>query len=163
MLNRGAVSDRPKGVAMLKHLRTAAILWLVAGVIVALSTTSFAQKQALPKYDTKAEVHLAKATVQESKEVTLSNGQQRILLTVKAGDEVLDVYTAPKAFLDMMDTAFAKDDEVDITGSKLKDADGKTIILAREIIKGQNTVVLRDQTGAPAWTWMEKNKTAEGK
>lgn len=148
---------------MLNHLRTAAIALLVVGVIVALSTSSFAQKTGLPKYDMKAEVHYAKASVQDVKEVSIGNGQLRVVLTVKAGDEVLDVYLAPKAFLTMMDTTFAKGDDVDITGSKATDSENKTIILGREVVKGDNTLVLRDKTGEPAWTWMEKSKTAEGK
>jgi len=147
---------------MLNHLRTAAVVLLVAGVIVALSTTSFAQKVTLPKYDAKTEVHIAKAAVQDVKEVTLASGQLRVVLNVKAGDETLDVFLAPKAYLDSMDSAFAKGDEVEITGSKLKDSDDKPIILAREVVKGQNTVVLRDKNGEPVWTWMEK-KPAEGK
>lgn len=147
---------------MSNHLRTAAIVLVVVGVIVALSTSSFAQKVALPKYDAKAEVHINKAVVQEVKDVTLTTGQQRTVLTVKNGDEVIDVYLAPKAFLESMESTFAKDDEVEILGAKLKDADGKPIILGREVTKGQNTLVLRDKTGEPVWTWMEK-KTAEGK
>lgn len=147
---------------MSHHLRTAAVLLLVVGVIVALSTASFAQKEVLPKYDPKTEVHIAKATVIETKEVTLANGQQRVRLIVKAGDETLEVCTSPKAYLEAMDTTFAKDDVVEITGSKVKESDDKTLILAREVVKGQNTLVLRDKAGQPVWSWMEK-KTAEGK
>jgi hypothetical protein len=37
-------------------------------------------------------------------------------------------------------------------------------VLAREVVKGNNTLVLRDKTGAPVWSWMEKKPaTAEGK
>jgi len=146
---------------MLNHLRTAAVLTLVVGVVVALSTTSFAQKASLPKYDPKTEVHIAKATVLDTKEVTLANGQQRFRLIVKAGDETQEVCLCPKAYLETMGTAFAKGDEVEITGSKVPEGD-KTIILAREVSKGQDTMVLRDKNGEPVWTWMEK-KGSEGK
>ena len=147
---------------MLNHLRIAASVLLVVSVVVALSTASFAQKQALPKYDPKTEVHIAKATVIDTKEVTLSNGQQRFRLIVKAGDETLEICLCPKAFLESMDTSFAKGDEVEIIGSKVNEAPDKTIILAREVTKGQNTLVLRDKTGDPVWTWIEK-KSGEGK
>jgi hypothetical protein len=147
---------------MPNHLRTAATVLLVVGVIVALSSASFAQKQVLPKYDPKTEIHIAKATVIDTKEVTLSNGQQRFRLIVKVGnEEPQEVCLCPKAFLETMDSAFDKGDEVEITGSKVDD-NGKPLILAREITKGQNTLVLRDKTGGPVWTWMEKTK-AEGK
>lgn len=147
---------------MSNYLRAAAMVFVVVAVIVALSTTGFAQKVSLPKYDAKTEVHIAKAAVQDVKEVILTSGQQRVVLTVKAGEETLEVYLAPKAYLDTMDTAFAKGDDVEITGSKLKGADDKPILLAREVVKGQNSLVLRDKAGEPVWTWMEK-KTAEGK
>ncbi len=147
---------------MSNQLRTAAITMLVVGMIVALSTASFAQKASLPKYDLSTETTLKGVTVQETKDVTLPNGQHRIRLIVKSGDELIEVCLCPKAFLEMMDAEFAKDDHIDVTGSKVKE-DDKTIILAREIVKGQNTVVLRDKKGEPAWTWMEKTKTSEGK
>ncbi|MGZ4787453.1 MAG: hypothetical protein ACXVZV_01045 [Terriglobales bacterium] len=147
---------------MFNHLRTLAAVLLVVGVIVALSSTSFAQKPVLPKYDAKTEVHIAKATVIDTKEVTLPNGQQRFRLIVKAGDETLEICLCPKKFLESMDTAFDKGDEVEITGSKVKESEDKTIILAREVTKGQNTLVLRDKHGEPVWTWMEK-KSGEGK
>lgn len=147
---------------MSNHLRTTATVLLVVGVIMALSSASFAQKVTLPKYDPKTEVHIAKATVIDTKEVTLVNGQQRFRLIVKAGDDTLEVCLCPKAFLETMDTAFAKGDEVEITGSKVKESEDKTIVLAREVVKGQNSLVLRDKAGQPVWTWMEK-KTADGK
>jgi hypothetical protein len=147
---------------MLNHLRTAAIAILVVGAIVALSTASAAQKVTLPKYDATTEVHIAKATVVDTKEVTLSNGQHRFRLMVKIGNEdPQEVCLCPKAFLETMDSTFAKDDVVEIVGSKVE-SDGKPLILAREVTKGQNTLVLRDKKGEPVWTWMEK-KTAEGK
>jgi len=147
---------------MSNHLRTTATVLLVVGVIVALSTACFAQKVTLPKYDPKTEVNIAKATVIDTKEITLSNGQQRFRLIVKAGDDTLEVCLCPKALLESMDTTFAKGDEVEITGSKVQESDDKTIILASEVVKGQNSLVLRDKTGQPVWTWMEK-KTADGK
>ncbi len=130
-------------------------------VVTAISVSAFAQKAVLPQYDPKTEVTLSKVTILDVKNVTLPNGQERFRLIVKSGDTTQEVCLCPKAFLDMMDTAFAKGDEVTVTGSKVKDGDN-TLILAREVVKGNNTLVLRDKKGEPVWTWMEK-KTAEGK
>jgi hypothetical protein len=144
---------------MSKNLRSA--LWLVVGLTVALTTLSFAQeKVTLPKYDTAKEVHL-KVTIQDIKEVPVSNGT-RVVLNVKSGEDLLDVYLSPKDYLDMIEADLAKGDSIDLTGSKVMLND-KPIIEAREIVRGQNTIVLRDDKGAPAWTWMEKTKPAEGK
>jgi hypothetical protein len=119
----------------------------------------FAQKA--PKYDKTAETKLAKVVVDDVKTVTV-NGQERVSLMVKDGAETVEVYVAPKSFLADMSTEFAKGDQVDITGSKVKTEGGTTLMLAREVVKGDNTLVLRDKAGEPVWSWMEK-KTAEGK
>jgi hypothetical protein len=52
---------------------------------------------------------------------------------------------------------FVKGDEVEITGSKVK-LDDKSLVLAREVVKGNNTVVLRDKKGEPVWMWMMPKK-----
>jgi hypothetical protein len=131
----------------------------VMAVVLCLAAISFAQT--LPKYDPKTEVELKKVVVQDVKEITLPNGQNRFRLIVKVGDQLQEVCLCPKAFLETMDTAFAKGDELDVVGSKVDDA-GKPLVLAREVVKGNNTLVLRDKKGEPVWTWMEK-KPAEGK
>lgn len=137
-------------------------LVLVASVLaVLLSLSVITAAQALPKYDLKTEVDFKKAVIQDVKEVTLSNGQNRFRLIVKVGDQLQEVCLCPKAYLATMDTTFAKGEEVDIKGSKVDD-NGKSLVLAREVVKGDNTLVLRDKTGDPVWTWMEKTK-AEGK
>jgi hypothetical protein len=138
------------------------VILMVVAVVSVLSVAAFAQKD-LPKYDAKTEITLKKAVVQDVKEVTLPNGQNRFRLIVKAGLETYEVCLCPKAFLEVLDTTFAKGDEVDITGSKVQEGE-KTIVLARELVKGNNTLVLRDKTGAPVWSWMEKKSpTSEGK
>ena len=140
---------------MSKYMRVTVLVVLT----LALAALSFAQKA--PKYDKTAETKLAKVTVDDVKTVRV-NGQERVSLMVKDGAETVEVYVAPKSFLTDMSTEFAKGDQVDITGSKVKTEEGATLILAREVVKGDNTLVLRDKTGEPVWTWMEK-KTAEGK
>ena len=126
--------------------------------MMALATFVFAQKA--PKYDKTTEVKLS-TTVQDVKTETV-NAQERIFLVIKDGADTLEVYVAPKAYLVDMSTEFAKGDQLEITGSKVKNDAGTSLILAREVIKGNNTVVLRDKAGEPVWSWMEK-KTAEGK
>jgi hypothetical protein len=136
------------------------VVLMVVAVVAVLTSGAFAQKS-LPKYDAKTEITLKKAVVEETKEVTLPNGQNRFRLVVKAGNDTYEVCLCPKDFLTVLDSTFAKGDEVDIVGSKVQDGE-KTIVLARELVKGNNTLVLRDKTGEPVWSWMEK-KPAEGK
>jgi hypothetical protein len=54
-----------------------------------------------------------------------------------------------------MGSNLAKGDEVNLTGSKVKQ-DGSDLILAREVSKGSDTLVLRDDKGKPVWDWGHK-------
>ena len=51
-----------------------------------------------------------------------------------------------------MGVSFKKGDEVALTGSKVK-KDEADLILAREVVKGTDTLVLRDEKGKPIWDW----------
>ena len=69
-----------------------------------------------------------------------------------SGADTIDIYLCPKAFLDDMGATFVKGDEVTVTGSKIKQ-DGSDLILAREVVKGTDTLMLRDDKGKPIWNW----------
>jgi len=100
-----------------------------------------------PKYDLSTETTL-KGMVEE---VKVPAGAKEIAhLTVKAGTVSVDVYLCPKSFLDDMGISFSKADEVAITGSRIKQGDAD-LILAREVVKGTDTLVLRDAKGNPIW------------
>jgi hypothetical protein len=142
-------------------MRKLVVTLMLVAVMCVLSASAFAQK-ALPKYDAKTELTLKKAVVEDVKEVTLPNGQNRFRLMVKVGTDTYEVCLCPKAFLEVLDSTFAKGDEVDVIGSKVQDGEN-TLILAREVVKGNNTLVLRDKKGEPVWSWMEKKAPAEGK
>ena len=70
----------------------------------------------------------------------------------KSGADSVDIYLCPKSFLDDMGVSFAKGDEIALTGSKVKQ-DAADLVLAREVVKGSDTLVLRDDKGNPVWTW----------
>jgi predicted PhzF superfamily epimerase YddE/YHI9 len=126
----------------------------------ALVSMAVAQKTPALKYDKTTETKIS-STIQDVKVEKADNGQERVFLVVKDGADTVEVYVAPKTFLEDMSSDFAKGDQVEITGSKVKIEAG-TVVLAREVVKGNNTLVLRDKAGEPVWAWMEK-KTAEGK
>jgi hypothetical protein len=51
-----------------------------------------------------------------------------------------------------MGVTFKKGDEVALTGSKVKQ-DTSDLVLAREVVKGTDALVLRDEKGVPVWNW----------
>jgi hypothetical protein len=77
-------------------------------------------------------------------------------LLVKNGTEIVDVYLCPKSFLEEIGVGFSKGDEIAVTGSKVKQG-GADLVLAREVVKGNDTLVLRDDKGNPVWSWQRKN------
>ena len=71
-------------------------------------------------------------------------------LLVKNGAGTIDVYLCPKSFFDDMGMDFSKGDEISLTGSKVKQGEAE-LLLDREVVKGNNTFVLRDAKGDPVW------------
>ena len=47
--------------------------------------------------------------------------------------------------------SFNKGDEISLTGSKVKQGEAD-LLLAREVVRGNDTVVLRDEKGNPVWS-----------
>lgn len=129
--------------------------WLEKSFVLALAvaaSSAFGQGQSgHPKYDSTTEAKF-KVTVQDLKLPAKGSEKEAAHLLVKSGEDTIDIYLCPKAFLDDMGANFAKGDEVTVTGSKIKQ-DGADLILAREVVKGADTLMLRDDKGKPVWTW----------
>jgi hypothetical protein len=108
-----------------------------------------------PKYDPHTETNM-KGKVEEVKLPPKGSEKEMVHLLVKNGTEPVDVYLCPKSFLEEMGVSFSKGDEIAVTGSKVKQ-DGADLVLAREVAKGNDTLVLRDDKGNPVWNWQRKN------
>ena len=104
-----------------------------------------------PKYDVATEAKF-KVTVQDLKLPAKGKEKDAAHLMVTSGADTIDIYLCPKSFLDDMGATFAKGDEVTVTGSKITQ-DGSDLILAREVVKGTDTIMLRDDKGKPVWNW----------
>ncbi len=109
------------------------------------------QEPSPPKYDLRTETKL-KGSVEEVILPSKSNDKVIVHLSVKTGTDTVDVYLCPKSFLDDMGVSFGKGDEISLTGSKVKQGEAD-LILAREVVKGTDTLVLRDDKGNPVWSW----------
>jgi hypothetical protein len=109
------------------------------------------QEPSPPKYDVHTETEM-KATVEDVKLPPKGSEKEVAHLLVKAGTDTVDVYLCPKSFLDDMGESFSKGDEIALTGSKVKQGEAD-LILARQVVKGTDTLVLRDEKGNPVWSW----------
>jgi hypothetical protein len=129
------------------------LLFVTTFVAVLAIDSASAQKNEAntPKYDLKTEAKM-KGIVEELKLPAKEREKEAAHLLVKNGTDTVDVYLCPKSFLDEMGVTFRKGEEVALTGSKIKQ-DAADLILAREVVKGSDTLVLRDDKGSPVWNW----------
>lgn len=106
-----------------------------------------------PKYDTSKETKL-KGTVTQVTEG--AGAMDPTVLTVKVNDKVVNVQLAPKDYLKEIDCWVKAGDIVEVTGAKVTDAGDE--IIAREVVFGNNTMVLRDNKGIPIWELWKPSK-----
>jgi hypothetical protein len=71
-------------------------------------------------------------------------------VTLKTGDGTLLVRLGPKQYFDERDFVLSKGDLIELTGVTFKEK-GQTIVLATEVRKGGDTVMLRGKYGKPRW------------
>lgn len=125
---------------------------LVLCIPIALASglcVSAASAQTAVKYDKQTELK-TKGVVEEINAVSLGSRKDFTELVVKSGEDKLHIYVCPKPFQDEMGISFSKGDEVAVTGSKVKQ-DTADIILVREMVKGTDTLMFRDDKGKPVW------------
>jgi hypothetical protein len=120
---------------------------LELAAITVVATFGFAQ--APPKYDPATEAKF-KGIVEELKFVPPAGGKPVAYLVMKSGPDAMQIFLCPKKFLEDMGVDFKANDEVEVTGSKIKQ-DGADLTLAREVVKGGDTLTLRFKDGKPAW------------
>ncbi len=73
-----------------------------------------------------------------------------VALTVKTDKETISVHLGPEWYIERLDTKIAKGDAIEVKGSRVTFGD-KPAIIASEVKKGDNILVLRDSTGIPVW------------
>lgn len=118
-------------------------------VVVGLTSLPAAAQSAAPKYDVATEMKM-KGTLEELRVPPKGHEKEIVHMVMKNGDQTIDVYLCPKHFMDELGVAFNKGDEIAFTGSKISE-NGADMILARELVKGDDTLVFRDDKGKPVW------------
>jgi predicted ATP-grasp superfamily ATP-dependent carboligase len=137
---------------MSKYPRILALAVLGVGVV---PVAAFAQGRnrpggASPMYNPATEVTV-QGTIQEVKQFTGPRGMIGTDVVLKTEKETLDVRLGPAAFLTQNQFALAQDDQIQVTGSKVK-INNADIVLAREVRKGEQALTLRNAQGFPVWS-----------
>jgi len=125
------------------------ICWCFGPICAVLLLNALTIAQAAPKYDATSEIKMT-GTVEDLKMPPKGHEKEIVHLVMKNGDQTVDIYLCPKSFMDDMGVLFNKGDAIAFTGSKITQ-NGTEMMLAREIVKGQDTLVLRDGKGKPVW------------
>jgi len=84
------------------------------------------------------------------KTVPMRRMNEGLALVVKTEKETVTVHLGPTWYLERLDAKIVKGDKVEIKGARTTLA-GKPIVLAAEVKKGENVLVLRDASGVPVW------------
>ncbi|MFY9681063.1 MAG: hypothetical protein WA416_13685 [Candidatus Sulfotelmatobacter sp.] len=134
--------------------RHAQALFCISLFLFLCATPALAQKtdqkgSSTPKYDLHTETK-TKGVVDEVNLLPFGSRKDFTELVLKSGDDKINVYLCPKPFQEEMGITFAKGDEIAVTGSKVRQ-DASDIILVRELVKGTDTLMFRDDKGNPVW------------
>lgn len=79
------------------------------------------------------------------------------LLLRTANREEISVHLGPNWYLERQEISIEPKDRIEVVGSRITFADTPTIIAA-EVKKGNDTLVLRDKTGFPVWSgWRRRS------
>jgi hypothetical protein len=70
---------------------------------------------------------------------------------VKTDKETISVHLGPSWYIENQDVQIAAKDKIEVKGSRIT-FDGKPAIIAAEVKKGDDVLVLRDASGLPVWS-----------
>ena len=101
-------------------------------------------------YDPKT-VETIKGTVESvEKTIPMKGMNYGIHVMLKADKETIAVHLGPQWYIERQDVKIVKGDAIEVKGSRIT-FDKKPAIVAAEVKKGDQTLILRDANGIPAW------------
>ncbi|MEZ4743849.1 MAG: hypothetical protein R3B45_15630 [Bdellovibrionota bacterium] len=101
-------------------------------------------------FDTKSVVEIEGTVEEVLYRSPLRGMSSGVHLRVKAKDKTYEVHLGPKWYIDNQEAKIEKGDQIKIAGSKIK-FDGADAIIAESVTKGDQMLVLRDNSGRPNW------------
>ena len=132
-------------------MRRCRCMFIVASTVCLLVVAVAAQKAARFKYDPASETKIT-GVVEEVKEYQCPvSGTLGYHLVLRSGEQLHVIHVAASKFLRDYEIEFAKGEQLEVLGVKVKLESGEEGIMAREIKRGQNTYAFRDKDGNPLW------------
>ncbi len=72
-------------------------------------------------------------------------------ILLKTEEETIPVHLGPVWYIQRQDVRIKKGDKIEVTGSRVM-MRGKPTIIASEVKKGDEVLILRDESGVPVWS-----------
>jgi hypothetical protein len=98
-----------------------------------------------------ATVTTVEGEILEIQRIPRGRRHEGVHVILAMGAERLDVHLGPDSYVDRQTLKLAKGDRVEVKGSR-KTLDGSAVIIAQEVRRGDERLVLRDAVGVPAWS-----------
>jgi len=80
-----------------------------------------------------------------------------IHLMLKTNDEEMGVHLGPAWFIDSLDISIEQNDTLKVTGSRIT-YDGKPALIAANVDRGDQILILRDEIGIPVWSGWRRRR-----
>jgi hypothetical protein len=123
-----------------------AIAFVFSGAVLAAAPAVAQAPPKAPEYDVTTEVTV-RGTVTEIHESKVATDHPGLHLMLQTEKDTFEIHACPVRFLSELEFTIEVGDTLSIVGSKRKGA----VIVAREITKGQLSLMLRDKKGVPNW------------
>lgn len=119
-------------------------------LIVILTSVRTPQNQAPPAYNAATEVSVS-GTVEETREFFCPlSDEQGTHLVLHTKDGKLLIHVAPARFLRTQQFVIKPNDEITVVGTRVN-YQGQDAMLARQITRGNDMLMVRDHQGRPLW------------
>lgn len=149
------------GLKSRSNLNFVAVNTMIIVFVLVFTSMSFAQKGKSGKksvgnqydrmYDTKTVETIDGEVISVEKIIVIKGMSSGVHLIVKTNKETLSIHLGPEWFIDKQDITIIPKDNIEIKGSRIT-YEGKPAILAAEIIKGDELLLLRNENGTPVWS-----------
>jgi hypothetical protein len=150
---RGGVVQLSSEISVLPRKAVKALhyipLLVLVCVLPGLSQKAQKDEGSLPKYDLHTETKTT-GVIDEVNLLPVGTRKDFTELIIRNGEDKVHIYVCPRPFQEEMGISFNKGDQVAITGSKVKQNE-VDVILARQLVRGTDTLLFRDDKGSPVW------------
>lgn len=126
------------------------LIGMAACAVTIAGQSSAPDSTLVPKYNLSTEVRLRGMVVDINDHPCPISGGLGSHLILQTQEGTIEVHLAPTKFVKEYQLIFARGDNVEVLGSRVI-FQGKDALLAREIVRGEDTFVFRDANGKPVW------------